>query len=70
LEIIGWIYFQLIEYCTLVLSDSNHLSLLALRQEEGGGTFLGSDDPLTPTSAHFEALTALLPALGYFFPSL
>ena len=35
------IYFQLIEYCTLVLS-------------EGGGTFLGSDDPPTPTSAHFE----------------
>ena len=29
----------------LVLSNSNHLSLLASRQEEGGGTFLGADDP-------------------------
>ena len=44
LEIIGWIYFPPIEYCTLLLMDSNHLSLLAARQEEGGGTFLDSDD--------------------------
>ena len=26
-------------HCTLVLSDSNHLSLLASRREKGGGTF-------------------------------
>ena len=31
--------FSPIEYCKLVLSDSNHFSLLASRREKGGGTF-------------------------------
>ena len=48
LEIIGQIYFPLIKYCTLVLTDSNHLSLLTLRLEEGAELFWAQTTPLTP----------------------
>ena len=37
----GWIYFPLIKYCILVLTDPNHLSWITLRLEEEGGTFTG-----------------------------
>ena len=50
----GWIYFPPIKYCILVLTDPNHLSLLALRLEEDGGTFKGTK---TPLSVFFEART-------------
>ena len=33
----GWIYFPLIKYCILVLTDPNHLSSLALCLEEHSG---------------------------------
>ena len=57
LEIIGWIYFPPIKYCTLILTDSNHLSSLMSCLEEG--TFLAQTTPLTPPSALFEAPKAM-----------
>ena len=48
------IYFHPIKYCVLVLTDPNHLSMLALRLEEDGGTFRGAK---TPPSVFFEART-------------
>ena len=62
------IYFQLIEYCTLVLSDSNHLRLLTSRREEGGSTFLGSDDPPDTYFISFWGSDGFVAGFGSFFP--
>ena len=50
----GWVYFPPIKYCILVLTNPNHISLLALRLEEDCGTFTGAK---TPPSVFFEART-------------